>query len=151
MPCDCGIVTDCAVGPPLAAANRDLVRMGVTLLTQSSRPHSFLISGEQYAPPLPCCEGFGPQPALLFCIGPLTPGGVFVYQSSRKRSFPPFIQLGAPLAPLRPQIVWRDDFTTLRSAKWVIRSSNLTCQHVTRHMTSFRMPHTRCTQRQVHG
>ena len=26
---------------------RDLVRMGVTLLSQSSRPHSYLISGEQ--------------------------------------------------------------------------------------------------------
>ena len=27
---------------------RDLVRMGVTLLSQSSRPHSYLISGEHY-------------------------------------------------------------------------------------------------------
>ena len=44
---DCGIcVRNCAVGPPLAAANRDLVRMGVTLPCQSSRPHSYLISGE---------------------------------------------------------------------------------------------------------
>ena len=54
----CGIATDCAVGlPPRRPQYRDLVRMGVTLLSQCSRLFSQAQFGEHKVPNLrgPAC------------------------------------------------------------------------------------------------